>query len=70
MALQTPLPEGATLFLYRNEEGNADVIALAPGNEPERDIAWQAPDSTKDDFEWLARAAAEYHNINFDILEN
>lgn len=68
MSAQTPIGENAELILYRNDEGNADVISLANGHDPEREIAWQAPDSSKDDFQWLASSAATFHKIKFSLV--
>jgi hypothetical protein len=55
------------MFLYRNEEGNADSVSFA-GEGPERDIAWQAPDATKAEFERFVRAASGNMNIALTIL--
>jgi hypothetical protein len=59
---------GTTLLLYRNEEGNADSIALEAWDKPSGDIAWQAPDASKADFEWLANSVATFHNIPLRII--
>lgn len=66
---QTPMGENATLFIYREDEGNSDSAGLANGVDPERDLAWQAPDASKEDFEWLIKSAAQFHNIPCEVVE-
>jgi hypothetical protein len=68
MPTETPLGPDAKIILIREQEiGNPDEIHLHDGNGDAREIAWQAPDSTKEDFEWLASAAAAFHKIPLEI---
>jgi hypothetical protein len=67
MAEAQRLGEQAEIFLYESS-GGAASIALANPPEPEKDLAWQAPECTHEDFKWIAESLAAYHKIQLTVV--
>jgi hypothetical protein len=66
--LPVHLPEDSKFILYTDSSG-ANNLVLQIFDQDDRDLAWQAPDASDEDFEWLCRAVANYHSKPLEIVE-